>query len=52
MLRQLLALTNAAVGITRSAEIVQSVLTEVGDGLFAELDFTMEALELMFPRPK
>ncbi|CAE8581207.1 unnamed protein product, partial [Polarella glacialis] len=33
-------------GVTRSAEIIQSVLDEVGDGLFAELDFTQEARHL------
>lgn len=43
VLRQLLSLVNAITGVTRSSEIAQSVLAEVADGLFAELDFTMEA---------
>lgn len=43
VLRQLLGLVNAITGVTRSSEIAQSVLAEVADGLFAELDFTMEA---------
>jgi len=42
VLRQILALVNAFMGVTRSSEIAQSVLAEVADGLFAELDFTME----------
>eukprot|EP00439_Symbiodinium_sp_Y106_P033219 s4935_g3.t7 len=33
----------AMLGATRSSEIAQSVLDEVGDGLFAELDFVQEA---------
>ena len=44
VLRQLLATVNAFTGVTRSSEIAQSVLAEVADGLFAELDFTMEAI--------
>lgn len=43
VLRQILAMVNAVIGVTRSSEIAQSVLAEVADGLFAELDFTMEA---------
>ncbi|CAK9054627.1 Uncharacterized protein sll0005, partial [Durusdinium trenchii] len=43
VLRQILAMVNALLGVTRSSEIAQSVLAEVADGLFAELDFTMEA---------
>ncbi|CAE8657031.1 unnamed protein product, partial [Polarella glacialis] len=46
VLRQILAVVNVLRGVTRSAEIIQSVLDEVGDGLFAELDFTQEARHL------
>lgn len=43
VLRLLLAAVNALFGISRSTKAVQGVLDEVGDGLFAELDFTQEA---------
>lgn len=34
---------NKIAGITRSTKVVQGVLDEVGEGIFAELDFTLEA---------
>lgn len=43
VLRRILSTVNAVLGATRSSEIAQSVLDEVGDGLFAELDFVQEA---------
>ncbi|CAE7733332.1 unnamed protein product [Symbiodinium pilosum] len=43
VLRRILSTVNAVLGATRSSEIAQSVLDEVGDGLFAELDFIQEA---------
>lgn len=43
VLRRILFTVNAMLGATRSSEIAQSVLDEVGDGLFAELDFVQEA---------
>lgn len=43
VLRLLLAGVNKVVGITRSSAIVVAVLDEVGEGLFAEIDFTQEA---------
>ncbi|CAK0802705.1 unnamed protein product, partial [Prorocentrum cordatum] len=43
VLRLILAGINRVVGITRSTEIVKGVLDEVGEGLFAELDFSQEA---------
>ncbi|CAJ1406498.1 unnamed protein product [Effrenium voratum] len=42
VLRQMLSAVNAVMGATRSSEIAESVLSEVADGLFAEIDFTME----------
>ncbi|CAE7318086.1 unnamed protein product [Symbiodinium sp. CCMP2456] len=43
VLRRIFSTVNAVLGATRSSEIAQSVLDEVGDGLFAELDFVQEA---------
>lgn len=43
ILRVILAAVNAILGVTRGSAVIKSVLDEVGDGIFAELDFTMEA---------